>query len=77
MKAQRTIILEALCSGSLTKDNLMAITHYKPYKMQMILDAMVNKEMITYDEDEETYQLLADYTPPSNWSFRELLGVWK
>ena len=55
----------------------MAITHYKPYKMQMILDAMVNKEMITYDEDEETYQLLADYTPPSNWSFRELLGVWK
>jgi hypothetical protein len=77
MKEQRKIVLNCLLGGPLTKHNLMEITYFKPYKMQMILDAMVVNEMLYYDEDDEVYGLKAAYEIEKSWSFKELLEVWR
>jgi predicted transcriptional regulator len=77
MTENQKAVLILLKEKDMTLEDIAVELHLCVKNTAKVLNNMVKHKYIELDEDTFLYTPLVDYTPESQWSFKELLGAWK
>jgi hypothetical protein len=77
MTENQKAVLNLLQHKDMTSEDIAVELHSCNKRMNKVLANMVRNKWIEKDEDTLLYKILIDFVPPSEWSFKELLGAWK
>jgi predicted transcriptional regulator len=77
MTESQKAVLNLLKVKDMTMEDIAVELHSCTKRMKKILANMEKSKWIEKDEDTHLYTILIEYAPNINWSFKQLLGVWK